>query len=325
MPAPGACGGAIGETSRYRMSPQPPEQPAPPEPRPGDDAWAGRRHHRLLITCADRPGIVAAVSGFLASHGANIVHSDQHSTEGPGGRFFMRVEFELELSPGSRPRFEEEMGEAFAPLALDWRLAYAFERKRIALLASREEHCLLDLLWRHRRGEIDGDVALVASNHPDLRRDVEAFGVPFHHVPVPREAKPAAEAELLSLLEREGPIDLVVLARYMQILSGDFLDRLAVPVINIHHSFLPAFAGGQPYQRARERGVKLIGATAHYVTEELDAGPIIEQDVVRVGHRDDVDALVRLGSDVERTVLARAVRWHCEDRVLRDGETTVVF
>lgn len=305
--------------------PPPPQQPDPTAPRAGDDAWAARRHHRLLITCADRPGIVAAVSGFLASRGANIVHSDQHSTEGAGGRFFMRVEFELDLEEEARAPFEEEVGAAFAPLELDWRVAYAYERKRIALLASREEHCLLDLLWRHRRGEIDGDVVLVTSNHPDLRGDVESFGVPYHHVPVPRDGKPEAEAQLLELLEAAGPLDLVVLARYMQILSGDFLDRLGVPVINIHHSFLPAFPGSEPYRRAHERGVKLIGATAHYVTEELDAGPIIDQDVVRVGHRDDVEALVRLGSDVERTVLARAVRSHCEDRVLRDGETTVVF
>jgi formyltetrahydrofolate deformylase len=288
-------------------------------------AASTRRHHRLLVSCDDRPGIVAAVSGFLAGRGANIVASDQHSTADLGGRFFMRVEFRLDLPAAERERFGEEVAAAFDPIGLNWRIAYAFDRKRVALLASRYEHCLLDLLWRHRRGEIDGDIVLVASNHPDLREDVEAFGVPYHHIPVPADAKPRAEAELLELLEREGPFDLVVLARYMQILSGEFLDRLGAPVINIHHSFLPAFAGADPYHRAHERGVKLIGATSHYVTEELDAGPIIEQEVVRVGHRDDVDALVQLGSDIERTVLARAVRWHCEDRVLRDGGTTVVF
>ncbi len=183
----------------------------------------------------------------------------------------------------------------------------------------------MELLWRQRRGDLEGDIALVASNHPDLAGDVAAFGVPYSHVPISPETKPEAERRLLDVLAAHGPLDLVVLARYMQILSGSFLEEVGVPVINIHHSFLPAFAGADPYRRAHERGVKLIGATAHYVTEELDAGPIIDQDVVKVGHRDDVEALVRLGADVERLVLARAVRLHCEDRVLRDGGTTIVF
>ena len=199
----------------------------------------------------------------------------------------------------------------------------ASERKRIALLVSRYDHCLQDLLWRWKRGELEAEIVLVASNHPDLRADVEFFGLPFYHVPVDPRRKDASEEKLLSLLV--GDCDLVVLARYMQILSGGFLARAAVPVINIHHSFLPAFAGAGPYARAKERGVKLIGATAHYVTEELDAGPIIEQDVIRVSHRDDVAALERLGQDIERTVLARAVQWHCQDRVIRHGNTTVVF
>jgi formyltetrahydrofolate deformylase len=181
----------------------------------------------------------------------------------------------------------------------------------------------VDLLWRWQRGEIEGDIVLVASNHAKSRADVEAHGVPYHHVPVEKGRKPEAEAELLEILD--GRCDLVVLARYMQVLSGEFLERVGVPVINIHHSFLPAFAGAGPYERAKERGVKLIGATAHYVTEELDAGPIIEQDVVRVTHRDDVATLVRQGADIERAVLARAVQWHCQDRVLRHGNSTVVF
>jgi len=206
---------------------------------------------------------------------------------------------------------------------MQWRLWNAAQRKRLAILVSRYDHCLLDLLWRWQRSELEADVVMVCSNHPDLRPAVERFGLPYHDVPVGREQKPKAEARLLELLD--GECDLVVLARYMQILSGAFLERVGVPVINIHHSFLPAFAGAQPYAQARDRGVKLIGATAHYVTEELDAGPIIEQDVIRVSHSETVEVLRRRGADIERTVLARAVEWHCEDRVLRHGNTTVVF
>ncbi len=190
-------------------------------------------------------------------------------------------------------------------------------------MVSRYDHCLLELLWRWRRGELGADVVLVASNHPDLRDEVESFGLPYHHIPVDPENKSEAEAQLLDLLD--GRCDLVVLARYMQIFTSEFLERVGVPLINIHHSFLPAFAGREPYGRARERGVKLIGATAHYVTEDLDAGPIIEQDVIRVNHRDDLARLTRLGGDIERNVLARAVTWHCEDRVLRHDKTTIVF
>jgi formyltetrahydrofolate deformylase len=208
-------------------------------------------------------------------------------------------------------------------LELDWSLSRRGRRKRVALMVSREDHCLLDLLWRHRRGELEADIGAVISNHPDLGDAVGQFGIPFHHIPVTRETKPEAEARQLELLA--GNYDLVVLARYMQILSGEFLERLGCPVINIHHSFLPAFAGPDPYARAKARGVKLIGATAHYVTEELDEGPIIAQDVIPVSHRDDVAQLISLGRDVERTTLTRAVQWHLEDRVLIDGDTTVVF
>jgi len=276
---------------------------------------------RLLITCPDRHGIVAAVAGFLADSGANIISSDQHSTDPEGGEFFMRMEFNLEqgdLSSLGRA-FEQEVAER---LDMRWRLTDAGRPKRMAVLVSREDHCLVDLLWRHRRGDLDAEIALVASNHPDLRADVEGFGIPYHHVPVERGRKPEAEARMLELLRG---VDVVVLARYMQILTGEFLEALGVPVINIHHSFLPAFAGANPYQRAFERGVKIIGATAHYVTEELDAGPIIEQDVARVSHREYAETMVRLGRDIERTVLARAVKWHLEDRVLVHGNRTVVF
>jgi formyltetrahydrofolate deformylase len=279
---------------------------------------------RLLISCADQPGIVAAVSRLLTDAGANIVRSDQHTTNPRGGTFFMRMEFDLELSAERRAeleaRFAREVGD---PLQMQWRMWDAGTPKRVAILVSRQDHCLLDLLWRWRRGQLQLDVALVVSNHPDLREDVEAFGIPYAHIPVEPHDKREAEQRLLELLR--GEVDLVVLARYMQILSGELLEQLAVPVINIHHSFLPAFAGAAPYVQAKERGVKLIGATAHYVTEGLDEGPIVEQDTVRVTHRDDVEALMRLGADIERTVLARAVQWHCEDRVLRAGETTVVF
>jgi formyltetrahydrofolate deformylase len=277
---------------------------------------------RLLISCPDRPGIVAGVSRFLYEAGANIVRSDQYSTDPSGGTFFLRMEFTLapERHEGLAERFGLKVAE---PLGMTWRLWDASRPKRISVLVSRYDHCLLDLLWRWRRRELGAEIVMVISNHPDLREDVALFELPYHHIPVDKDSKAEAEAQQLQLLE--GCCDLVVLARYMQVLSPGFLDRLGVPIINIHHSFLPAFAGANPYRQAKERGVKLIGATAHYVTEELDAGPIIEQNVIRVTHRDDVDTLAQRGADVERLVLARAVQAHCEDRVLRHGNTTVVF
>jgi formyltetrahydrofolate deformylase len=277
---------------------------------------------RLLITCPDRPGIVAAVAGFLSERGANIVALDQHSTGAPENRFFMRLEFDPLSGDLDEDAFATAFGPVAARLALEWRIAYAGHRKRVAVLVSRYDHCLVDLLWRHRRGELPGGIELVASNHDDLRGETERSGVRFEHVPVTPETKADAEERLLKLLSG---FDAVILARYMQVLSGSFLERLGAPVINIHHSFLPAFVGADPYRRAAERGVKLIGATAHYVTEDLDAGPIIEQDVERVHHGHSVDALTRIGEDVERTVLARAVQWHLDDRVLVHGARTVVF
>jgi formyltetrahydrofolate deformylase len=276
---------------------------------------------RLLISCPDQHGIVAAVSGFLADRGANIVSSAQYSTDPEGGAFFMRMAFAIEaIGDGFATAFAEQVAERFS---MDWRLDDAARAKRVAILVSREDHCLLDLLWRWRRGELHCDIPLVISNHPDSADDVATFGVRYEHVPVVKGEKPAAEAAMLELLA--GQFDLVILARYMQILSGDFLANVGSPVINIHHSFLPAFAGADPYGRAKERGVKVIGATAHYVTEELDAGPIIEQDVTRVTHRESVDELVSIGRDVERTVLARAVNLHLEDRVLVHENRTIVF
>jgi formyltetrahydrofolate deformylase len=279
---------------------------------------------RLLISCPDRPGIVAAVSRFLFEHGANILDADQHSTDPVGGAFFMRMVFHIDGLDLGRDDLERTFAQQVAgPFEMEWSIAYASDRKRMAILVSREDHCLLDLLWRWRSGELDADVGLVLSNHRIVEDDATRFGVPFAHVPVTPETKPQAEAAMLEQLA--GRFDLVVLARYMQVLSGEFLAKLGAPVVNIHHSFLPAFAGADPYRRASERGVKIIGATAHYVTEELDAGPIIEQDVVRVSHRDDVAQLVRLGRDVERTVLSRAVQRHLEDRVLVHENRTVVF
>jgi formyltetrahydrofolate deformylase len=276
---------------------------------------------RLLISCPDRHGIVAAVSGFLAERGANIVSSAQYSTDPEGGAFFMRMAFAIEaIDEDFVAAFAEEVAERFS---MDWRVDDAGRPKRVALLVSREDHCLLDLLWRWRRRELHCDIPLVISNHPDSADDVATFGVRYEHVPVVKGQKPAAEAAMLELLA--GRFDLVILARYMQVLSGDFLAGVGCPVINIHHSFLPAFAGADPYRRAKERGVKVIGATAHYVTEDLDAGPIIEQDVTRVTHREGVDELVRIGRDVERTVLARAVNLHLQDRVLVHENRTVVF
>jgi formyltetrahydrofolate deformylase len=290
-------------------------------PEQGESA---RYTARLLIGCADRPGIVAAVSRFLFEQGANIVSSHQYSSDPSGGRFLLRTEFFLDDQDEPREsfsaRFDDEVAARFE---MDWEIRWWGERRRIAIMVSRHDHCLVDLLWRSRRGELDAEVVAVVSNHADLAEETAAAGVPFHHIPVERGNKQAAEARALELLT--GEADLLVLARYMQILSGEFLERVGMPTINIHHSFLPAFAGADPYRRARERGVKLIGATAHYVTEQLDDGPIIDQEVVRVDHQQSARDLERVGRDVERLVLARAVTLHLEDRVIIDGRRTVVF
>ena len=279
---------------------------------------------RLLVSCPDKPGIVAAVSRFLFELGANIIESDQYSTDPEDGTFFLRTVFHRAGLSAMRGDLERRFDADVArPFGMAWTFADAGVPKRAAIMVSRYDHCLLDLLWRARRDELDLDIALVISNHPELAEDVRAFGVPFVHIPVTRDTKADAERRQVELLA--GNVDLIVMARYMQILSAEFLAGVGVPVINIHHSFLPAFAGAGPHRRARDRGVKLIGATAHYATEDLDEGPIIEQDVVRVTHRDNAEELERRGADVERTVLARAVQWHCEDRVVIDGERTVVF
>jgi formyltetrahydrofolate deformylase len=278
---------------------------------------------RLLVSCPDREGIIASLSAALRDAGANIISSDQYSSDPYGGSFSLRMEFYL---PSPEERFgalEQRIAEIGKQLELDYHLVDAKRRKRVALFVSKYDHCLLDLLWRWRHNELDMDVIAVVSNHPDLQEEVARFGVPYHHIPVTKETKAEAEQAQIDLLS--GEAELVVMARYMQILSPSFLDRIGAPVINIHHSFLPAFAGAGPYARAHARGVKLIGATAHYATEDLDEGPIIEQDVVRVTHREDAVALERIGADVERLVLARAVSWHLQDRVLLQGHRTIVF
>jgi formyltetrahydrofolate deformylase len=279
---------------------------------------------RLLISCDDKPGIVATVSNFLYHHGANITALDQHSSGPEDGTFLMRLEFQTPHLNTSQSLLEQSFAESVAkPYNMDWKISYAARRKRTAILVSKQDHALLELLWRWSRGQLPIDITQVISNHTDVEVAVKSFGVPFHHVPVHADNKAQAEAKILELLSDD--TDLVVLARYMQILSAVFVSHYPQRVINIHHSFLPAFIGADPYRRAAERGVKIIGATAHYVTEDLDEGPIIEQDVKRVSHRHEVDELKEIGRDIERNVLARAVRWHAEDRILLHQNRTVVF
>ena len=279
---------------------------------------------RLLITCPDRPGIVAAVTTLLYNHGANVTALDQHSTDPEGGTFFMRLEFHTPHLDLSRAALERSFHDRVAShYGMEWTFSYAAPPKKVAVLVSRHDHALLEILWRWSRGELPATVTRVISNHGDLRPAVESFGVPFHHVPVTPATKPEAETRVLELLD--GEADLVVLARYMQVLTPEFVDRYPNRIINIHHSFLPAFAGADPYRQASERGVKLIGATAHFVTSGLDEGPIIDQDVIRVSHRHSVADLRELGRDIERTVLARAVKWFLEDRIIVHGNKTVVF
>jgi formyltetrahydrofolate deformylase len=277
----------------------------------------------LLIDCPDRKGLVAAIADFLYAHNANILHADQHQ-DAELGLFFMRVEWDLADFDLAIPAFRE----AFAPLAakfsMRWRLELSAHRPRVAIFVSRYDHCLADLLYRHHSGELACDIPVVISNHQEARRLAEFHGVDFQCIAVDAAGKSEAEQHQLALLEHHG-VNLLVLARYMQILSPAFVARYPQAIINVHHSFLPAFAGGRPYHRAYEKGVKLIGATSHYVTEALDEGPIIEQDVIRISHRDQLDDLVQKGRDLEKAVLSRAVRWHIEHRILVYARKTVIF
>lgn len=278
----------------------------------------------LIVQGVDATGIVAAVTLLLSKHGANIVSLDQYSDNPQGGAFFQRTVFGLDGLQAALPALRADLDEGLAKrYGLTCTLRDLSVPQRMAVFASKSDHCLLDLLWRHRRGQLPVSIPMVFSNHPDVAEEVRSFGIPFFHVPSMGADKSAAEAEHLRLLR--GNVDFVVLARYMQILSGDFIEQAGVPIINIHHSFLPAFIGAGPYAKAKERGVKLVGATAHYVTQDLDEGPIIEQDVVRVNHADTAADLTRRGADVERAVLSRAVLWHAEDRVIRHGNHTIVF
>lgn len=277
----------------------------------------------LLIKCKDQAGIVQAVSEFIHRYGANIITLDQYSTAHEGGQYFMRLEFALaglsEIIDNFEASFEHTVAKRYE---MDWRLHNNAIKTKVGILVSKFDHALLDLLWRHQRGLLDCDITCVVSNHNDLRQAVENFGIPFHHVPVTKDTKAEAEEEIHQIMAGN---DLLVLARYMQILSEDFVSRWPMKIINIHHSFLPAFVGADPYRQAFDKGVKLIGATAHYVTADLDQGPIIEQDVHRVTHRQGVIELRAIGRDVERNVLARAVNWHVQNRVIVAGNKTVVF
>ena len=277
----------------------------------------------LLVSCPDRPGLVAALAQLLYGHGANILAADQF-TDDEAGHFFQRIRFDLGSLHTDRVALERAVAEVADRFSMEWRIHYGAEPKRMAIFASRDDHCLYDLLLRHRAGELHCEISLIVANHPDLAPVAEQFGIDYHVFPITKETKAAQERQEVALLEKHG-IDVIVLARYMQILSGEFSDRYRSRIINIHHSFLPAFAGGRPYHQAHARGVKRIGATAHYATTDLDEGPIIEQDVIHVSHRDSPKDLARKGRDVERTVLARAVRWHLEDRILVFGNKTIVF
>ncbi|RFM36461.1 formyltetrahydrofolate deformylase [Chitinophaga silvisoli] len=280
---------------------------------------------RLLISCPDRPGIVAGVSQFLYACGANILDASQHSTDPKEGLFFMRMSFQLDNPSFTKEQLEKDFQEKVAaPRQMEWRIDYPDRRKQMVIMVSRYDHCLMELLWRWRSGELPVDIPLVISNHLELKQFVEDFGIPFHYLPVDAGNKPLQEQEAIKLIRRANA-DFIVLARYMQILSPEFVSVFPGRIINIHHSFLPAFAGANPYRNAYNRGVKLIGATAHYVTNDLDEGPIIDQDVARVSHKHEVTDLILLGRDIERQVLTRAVIAHIDDRVIIHGNKTIVF
>jgi formyltetrahydrofolate deformylase len=277
----------------------------------------------FLATCNDKPGIIAAIAQVLYRKGVNVISSDQYSTDHKGGQFFMRMVFDLNEDHLDHKELEKAVGEVADGLNMTWQINYNNEIKRMAILVSRYDHCLMDLLWRWQSKELNVEIPLVISNHPDLKERVEAFGIPYYHLPITSETKVQQEAQILEMLKDKA--DFIVLARYMQILSSDFTAHYPNKIINIHHSFLPAFIGANPFAMAHKRGVKMIGATAHYVTSDLDAGPIIAQDVAQISHRETVEDIKRNSRDIERTILARAVRWHIEDRIIVHNNRTIIF
>ena len=279
---------------------------------------------RLLINCPDQPGIVATVSNFLYENGANIIESSQYSADPEGGNFFIRMEFDCPGLAEKRAEFEESFLEISARFNMTHEFRYVSHIKRTAIFLSKEPHCLMELLWEWQNGDLMMDIACVISNYEDSREIVESLNIPFYYIPANKDIRKQVEEEQIQIL-KDHDIELIILARYMQILTPNFVAQFPNKIINIHHSFLPAFIGARPYERAYQRGVKLIGATSHYVTNDLDEGPIIEQGIERVTHSDRVDDLKRIGRSIERSVLARAVKWHLQDRVIVDHNKTIVF
>lgn len=277
----------------------------------------------LLIQCPDKPGIVAAISNWVFDHQANIIRLDQYSTDPNGGRYFMRLEFCFDEQQLTKSEMVASLETLCQSLSAQWQIFYAKEKLRMGILVSQHDHCLYDLLYHYKSGEIDVDIPFIISNHQDLAGLAAQFDIPFHHLPVTADSKAQQEAAVLDLVQSE--TDFLVLARYMQILSANFLQQYQNDIINIHHSFLPSFIGANPYRQAFDRGVKIIGATAHYVTDVLDEGPIIEQMVERVSHHDNVEALKRKGKHIEKLTFAKAIAAHTEHRVIRDGNKTIVF
>lgn len=279
---------------------------------------------RLLVKCPNKRGIVAALSKFLFDHGADIIESSQYSSDDESNMFYIRFEYYCEDLLAKRERMENDFNKLAEEFLMDYDFTYKKNRKRSAIFVSKEIHCLLELLWEWQSGDLDTDIPLVISNHETAREIVEPLGIPYYYIPANKDIRKEVEAKQIELMEKYD-IDVLILARYMQILTPDFVKRFPNKIINIHHSFLPAFIGARPYERAYERGVKLIGATSHYVTNDLDEGPIIEQDIERVDHRDNIPTLKKIGQQVERRVLARAVKWHLQDRIIVKDNKTIVF